>query len=887
MAIIEAWDLEGYANGASIPGSLPSGQNNLFDGIQQKASGRVKATNSPSLSGQVSAEVTVLATDTDVSGSGNGQRTEFCCGLGMSHSQATGTSVSSSGEFWYAWSTYFRSSGYNPKTNSGWNIFQQIHNSASGQANHHFEINTAASPHLIRLRSHGGAQNANAASYTLLPSFNLNTRYDFVFGVKYSTSNTGWVEVWVNGTNVLPRVNRPTIYTNQGVYWKAGYYRGPVSSSHGSMVVVHDNWKVGTARTDVMAGGGGDPPPPPPPPPANPDSWFLNSSDVADMKSKYDATTEPVKTAGDSHISRANSEAESYSGNPPNPPSSWTSSNWNPDLYQPGLYDGKIAYSSAIAYILTNDITHANRARNIIHNWATTYFPPTFNTFHYVADSVGIAIKAAMAYELTRDSGAYSSSQHADIINWFSVFADNGRQKADLSRTNPWFSDQTIEGETWNAATHSNGARWQRCMAVCAAGVVGGTKLQEILDWNWSANPNGLDYSWDYMIDKLYIGTTGEAFDGRHRVSQGYGAWNWASWTIIAWVARNSGFHTDLYNYVSNSGKTLSDGAKYYGPIFTDEVSYPYAGSSDSFGSMNVAQIQQKYLGLAELDDHLVDNVLHSSNGSEIDGMLADTDVDRNTREDDHIFYKTGVFAFTLTDPPPDPDPVPDQNTHTGNWSAVISFNASEETPEPPPAPAPVTVAGAFTIENLVTDRTYDANSTTTAELADVLGTLLVDIDSGSDFLAWSVSNVTTDKTLTVSAGYSDTDEIADVIGTLITDYQNASGFPTLTNYTIVFSDEDRIYDADSTTIEEIAQVTATLINDLTGEAPSPVIPAHNGRWSDVISFDATTPSDPPDDPPPKNLQLSPRGFSQTIQLKVNDTDSPMTLTPQPPGGGI
>jgi hypothetical protein len=41
---------------------------------------------------------------------------------------------------------------------------------------------------------------------------------------------------------------------------------------------------------------------------------------------------------------------------------------------------------------------------------------------------------------------------------------------------------------------------------------------------------------------------------------------------------------------------------------------------------------------------------------------------------------------------------------------------------------APVTRAAAYTVTNLVTDRSYDANATTTAELADVLGTLIADL---------------------------------------------------------------------------------------------------------------------------------------------------------------
>ena len=42
----------------------------------------------------------------------------------------------------------------------------------------------------------------------------------------------------------------------------------------------------------------------------------------------------------------------------------------------------------------------------------------------------------------------------------------------------------------------------------------------------------------------------------------------------------------------------------------------------------------------------------------------------------------------------------------------------------------PAVIASAYTPTNVVTDRSYDANSTTTAELADVLGTLIADLQT-------------------------------------------------------------------------------------------------------------------------------------------------------------
>lgn len=43
----------------------------------------------------------------------------------------------------------------------------------------------------------------------------------------------------------------------------------------------------------------------------------------------------------------------------------------------------------------------------------------------------------------------------------------------------------------------------------------------------------------------------------------------------------------------------------------------------------------------------------------------------------------------------------------------------------------PAEIAREYTVSNLTEDRSYDANSTSTAELADVLGTFLLDLNRG------------------------------------------------------------------------------------------------------------------------------------------------------------
>jgi hypothetical protein len=55
----------------------------------------------------------------------------------------------------------------------------------------------------------------------------------------------------------------------------------------------------------------------------------------------------------------------------------------------------------------------------------------------------------------------------------------------------------------------------------------------------------------------------------------------------------------------------------------------------------------------------------------------------------------------------------------TGDPDVGVAFNGNAAIAQP-----------NYTVTNVTTDRTYDANATSTAELADVLGTLIADLTS-------------------------------------------------------------------------------------------------------------------------------------------------------------
>jgi chitodextrinase len=55
---------------------------------------------------------------------------------------------------------------------------------------------------------------------------NYNRWIDIVWGMRFAPDSTGWLEVWVDGQNVYPRTNRPTMWSGDSAeYLKQGLYK--------------------------------------------------------------------------------------------------------------------------------------------------------------------------------------------------------------------------------------------------------------------------------------------------------------------------------------------------------------------------------------------------------------------------------------------------------------------------------------------------------------------------------------------------------------------------------------------------------------------------------------------------------------------------------------
>ncbi|KKL24328.1 hypothetical protein LCGC14_2416420 [marine sediment metagenome] len=120
---------------------------------------------------------------------------------------------------------------------------------------------------------------------------------------------------------------------------------------------------------------------------------------------------------------------------------------------------------------------------------------------------------------------------------------------------------------------------------------------------------------------------------------------------------------------------------------------------------------------------------------------------------------------------------------------------------------------GGFVTSNVVEDRVLDCDSTTYPEVADVLGTLIADLKIGLPLPLYTLTNVT--RALTHNCNANSLALLADQVAQLINDINDNRIVD------VVFSNKtvDRQLDADSTSVLELADVAASLHDDLTPTA--------------------------------------------------------------------
>jgi len=225
--------------------SFPNSPNDCNFYEQAKEPGRATIVN-VAREGNTGVRLHTEPGDANVSGSGSAVRND------LSLSQAD-TGCYEGQEHWWAHSVLFPSDYVSPA--NGWGVAFDFHQTGSGggstgQAN--FHVDTSRFDGLLHLRGYGGPPgtpyNSDKYEVTLGPIVK-NTWYDFVYHVKWSSANDGFMIAWLNGTKVLEHYG-PTLYTGQGCYLKLANYHSDVGAPSS---VVHDRVLRGSTPQAVSA----------------------------------------------------------------------------------------------------------------------------------------------------------------------------------------------------------------------------------------------------------------------------------------------------------------------------------------------------------------------------------------------------------------------------------------------------------------------------------------------------------------------------------------------------------------------------------------------------------------------------------------------------------
>jgi polysaccharide lyase-like protein len=149
-------------------------------------------------------------------------------------------------QWWYGWWVMFPASDANRFlcTTSDWNLFTQFHQPGTGSPQVSFGVDpsqamnsqtTCASPALY-FKEDAGPQ---LKKQVVGPHIQYGHWYHFVFHAKWSAQpNGGFVQVFVDGNEVIPLTTTQTLYATTstgviGAYWKQGFYGADMTNGQG------------------------------------------------------------------------------------------------------------------------------------------------------------------------------------------------------------------------------------------------------------------------------------------------------------------------------------------------------------------------------------------------------------------------------------------------------------------------------------------------------------------------------------------------------------------------------------------------------------------------------------------------------------------------------
>jgi Polysaccharide lyase/Bacterial Ig domain len=424
--------------------------------LQAKDPSRVTMRSDIVRQGRYAARFEVRPGDNNVAGSGTGERTQVYIG-------SSTTDAAEGREQYWAWSTYIPSDFKAPM--GGWNALLGFHHTGTtGGGNLQVDVRDMSR---IGLRVMGADfDNPIRKDYTLAP-LEKGRWYDFVLHIKWSSDPTiGFVEVWVNGSRVVPKTITPTLYYGQGVYLKLGYYRAAYSET---TVVYHDGMRRGSTYEEVAAEFPSSTPTPAP-------SFGVTSS-IKDGAVLSGGTQWSASPSGQT----ASAVAFSVDGKTI---ATDTTSPYGMSLDTTGLAngshtfrvdatasDGTKASASAVATVsnvfseplsILQNLKEGQTVSGSI-SWAATTFERQVSKVEFSVDGQVVAGDAAAPYSISYDTTRVSNGTHAFAVKAYATDGTTANARANVnvanvaravSVTQNLTDGQTVGGSiSWAAST--------------------------------------------------------------------------------------------------------------------------------------------------------------------------------------------------------------------------------------------------------------------------------------------------------------------------------------------------------------------------------------------------------------------------------------------------
>lgn len=219
-----------------------------------------------------------------------------------------------------------------------------------------------------------------------------------------------------------------------------------------------------TPTPSSTAGSGSTPEPTPSPTPSTPDRTdgprlgILTAYDIATLRSRIASGRQPELGAW--QYLRDNQLRTAMSADPNVDPGPTTTFS-----YTKLDNDSRHARHAAIGYAASGELAHAAKARQFVVAWARGNTPASYThtrDFQGGYHQAYGAFTFAFAYDLTKDSGVYSASDHAAAKAWFATWAVVMKGYQD-NWASDWVFTQQSSGDMqpyrWNP---SGGLRYSR-----------------------------------------------------------------------------------------------------------------------------------------------------------------------------------------------------------------------------------------------------------------------------------------------------------------------------------------------------------------------------------------------------------------------------------------